>query len=153
MRDLYLRMQKSFNDVLKAQGVSLAQLKFLLFIERSGSVRSIDICEGFSFAPRTVTEAIDALERDGLVQRDPDPNDRRAKRISLTEAGKGVIRDADPYRQALTAQIFEVLTEADQAEMLRLLTILNDRLIALGGPSPDGDGDSDSGPASDPSAQ
>lgn len=140
MRDLYLRMHRLMNDRMKAEGASLAQLKLLSFIARSGSVRSIDISDALGHSPRTVTEAVDGLEREGLVLRTPDPKDRRAKRIVITDAGQAVIRDVDPCKQAFTTQIFDALSDDDRQDMLRLLGILNTRLIEMGAPSPYGDG-------------
>jgi DNA-binding MarR family transcriptional regulator len=140
MRDLHLRMHRLMNDRMKAQGASLAQLKLLSFIERSVSVRSIDISDVFGHTPRTVTEAVDALERDGLVVRTPDPTDRRAKRISITDAGRVVVREVDPLKQAFTMQIFDALSDVDRQEMLRLLEALNMRLTEMGAPNPYGDG-------------
>lgn len=134
MREMTIRMQRLFNLELKAQGTSLAQLKLLLFIKHRVSARAIDISDAFGFAPRTVTEAIDGLERDGLVRRDPDPNDRRAKHVSVTDAGMKVIRGADPAQQAIAVKIFQALTPAEEKELLRLLNILNDRLIEIGAP-------------------
>ncbi|MDX3900197.1 MAG: MarR family transcriptional regulator [Sphingobium sp.] len=138
MRDFYVRMHRLMNDELKAQGVSLAQLKLLLFIDRRVAVRAVDISDAFAFAPRTVTEAIDTLERDGLVRRDPDPNDRRAKHISVTDAGRSAIADAEPCRNAIRDRIFSALAPADEEELLRILAILNDRLIAIGVSDPYG---------------
>ncbi len=134
LRDLHLRMHRLFNDRMRAQGASLAQLKILLAIKRGGSVRSTDICEVLGQAPRTVTEAIDALEREGLALRSPDPNDRRAKRISLTEAGEAVIREVEPHKDAFIAQFFEVLDDEQQSAFLQTLEILNDRLVEMGAP-------------------
>lgn len=140
MRNLHLRMHRLMNDRMRAQGASLSQLKLLTFIERSVFVRAIDISDALGHAPRTVTEAIDALERDGLVLRTPDPKDRRAKRITITDAGRAVIREVDPCRETFTTQVFEVLSQADQDELNRLLTILNARLVEMGAPNPYGDG-------------
>lgn len=134
MRDLHLRMHRLMNDRMKAHGASLAQLKLLTFIERSRSVRSIDIADSLGQAPRTVTEAIDALERDGLVLRTADPNDRRAKRISLTAEGLSVVRAVDPIKDAFTTQLFDTLDAADQDQMLRIMNALNLRLIEMGAP-------------------
>ncbi|TCM15728.1 DNA-binding MarR family transcriptional regulator [Novosphingobium sp. PhB165] len=134
LRDLHLRMYRLFNERMRAQGASLAQIKLLLLIERGGSVRSTDICDALGQAPRTVTEAVDGLEREGLAVRNPDPDDRRAKRISLTEAGRALIREVEPHKDAFTAQFFEVLTDADQASFLRILETLNDRLVDMGAP-------------------
>jgi len=135
MRDLHLRMHRLFNDRMRAQGASLAQLKLLLLIERCGEMRSTDIAEALGQAPRTVTEAVDAAERDGLVVRNPDPSDRRAKRINLTEEGRAVIRDVAHHREAFTAQFFGVLDSEDQEKFLTILQTLNDRLVEMGAPS------------------
>lgn len=136
MRHLNLGIHRLMNDRMRAQGASLAQFKLLMFIERSGVARSVDISDAFGHAPRTVTEAVDALERDGLVVRTPDPNDRRAKHISITQAGRAVIREVDPYREAFTNQLFEILTPTDQDDLQRLLDILNARLVEMGAPDP-----------------
>jgi DNA-binding MarR family transcriptional regulator len=135
MRDLHMRMHRLFNDRVRAQGASLAQLKLLMLVDRAGSIRSTDIADNLGQAPRTVTEAVDALERDGLVVRSPDPNDRRAKRISLTPAGETVVRDAAPHRDAFAAEFFEALSQADRDEFLRILRKLNDRIMDMGAPS------------------
>ncbi len=132
MSEFHFRTHRLFNMELKAQGASLAQLKLLLFIDHTNFARATDISEAFGFAPRTVTEAIDGLEREGLVRRNPDPNDRRAKHISITDAGRKVINNADPCRRAIAARIFQALTPTEAQELLRLLTILNEGLIESG---------------------
>ena len=142
MRELHLRMHRLFNDRMRAQGASLAQLKLLSLIERSGPIRSTDIADALGQAPRTVTEAVDGLERDGLVVRTPDPLDRRAKRISLTEEGHAVIRAVAPHKEAFSAQLFEVLGEDDQNRFLSILETLNERLVEMGaGSTPDRNGE------------
>jgi DNA-binding MarR family transcriptional regulator len=135
MRDLHFRMHRLFNDRMRAQGASLAQLKLLLLIERCGEMRSTDIADALGQAPRTVTEAVDGLERDGLVMRHPDPNDRRAKRINLTEAGRGVIREVEPHRDVFAAEFFACLPEQDLEKFLSILTTLNGRIVEMGAPS------------------
>lgn len=134
MRDLHMRMHRLFNDRVRERGASLAQLKLLMLVDRAGSIRSTDIADSLGQAPRTVTEAIDAAQRDGLVVRQPDPNDRRAKRISLTPAGQQVVQDAAPQRDAFAAEFFEALSGADREEFLRLLKKLNDRIVEMGAP-------------------
>lgn len=62
---LFLRMHRMMNKRLAEQGASLARTKLLLFLDRRGPSRAADIADFFDQAPRTVTEAIDGLERDG----------------------------------------------------------------------------------------
>lgn len=139
MRDLQLRIYRLFNDRVRKEGASLAQLKLLGLVSRAGSIRSTDIADALGQAPRTVTEAVDGLERDGLVIRRPDDRDRRVKRISLTEAGHAVVRDVAPYREAFAAEFFAALSAQDRADLLRLFKLLNDRIIEMGAPSAFGD--------------
>ena len=113
---------------MRDQGVSFARTKLLMFIEQERSARSTDIAEAFGHTPRTVTEAIDALERDGLVRRIPDPHDRRAKRISITEDGIAALRGSEPVRRAFVAGLFGALDEAEVDMFVHLLGKLNARL-------------------------
>jgi DNA-binding MarR family transcriptional regulator len=87
LRDFYLRSHRVVDRIMTARGASFARAKMLAHIAREGALRSADLAVALDYAPRTVTEAIDGLERDGLARREPDPEDRRAKRISLTPAG------------------------------------------------------------------
>lgn len=131
VRDLNAQLQRYFGAALRARGVSLARLKLLKFIQRSGSVRSTDVAEAFGYAPRTITEGLDASERDGLIRRDPDPADRRAKRITLTPAGLCVLEETAPFLPAIRSRVFEAMAHEDQAELLRMLQLLNEHVGGL----------------------
>lgn len=127
----YLGMHRAMDRLMKANGASFARTKLLLFIRRHDPVRSADIAEAFGHAPRTITEAIDGLERDGLVRRDPDPLDRRAKRISITPAGIAAVEASEPVREAFLNGVFDVLDESERATMALLFGKLNERLASL----------------------
>ena len=85
LRDYFRRSTRVIDRMMAGHGASYARARLLIEIAKQGPLRSSDLAASFNFAPRTVTEAIDGMERDGLVRRDADPDDRRAKRISLTE--------------------------------------------------------------------
>jgi DNA-binding MarR family transcriptional regulator len=81
------------------------------------------LAEGMDVAPRTMTDIIDVLERDGLVKRVHDPADRRSVQAVITDAGLELInamrRDA-MAKQTAVAQGFT----ADQLVQLRHLCLL-----------------------------
>jgi len=135
LRDFYLRSHRAVDRIMTAQGASFARAKLLAHIAREGPLRSADLALAMDYAPRTVTEAIDGLERDGLARREPDPEDRRAKRISLTPAGTAAAKAAGASRQHFIETIFSALTSKEREEIVRLVGKLNDRLASL----PDGD--------------
>ncbi|MBP1860875.1 MarR family winged helix-turn-helix transcriptional regulator [Rhizobium herbae] len=124
--ELYHRVHRLVNESMRDQGVSLARSKFLFFLSKLGPCRSTDIAEALNFAPRTVTEAIDGLERDKLVLRKPDPEDRRAKIVSITEVGRVVMEAAEHPRKLLIEEIFSALDDEQLDQMHEIVS----RLVA-----------------------
>lgn len=122
---VFLRSHRLLDRRMTAQGASLARTKLLLYLEiQEGEARAADIAEYFGLAPRTVTEALDGLERDGMVRREPDPRDRRVKRLSITEAGLAATAATEPLRIAMVEQIFGALDAKEQAQLAAILTKL-----------------------------
>src|SRR5262249_250437 len=82
------RIQRAFNTRLSSQkGVvklSGPRLRLLLAVEDVGRLRMKDVAEDLGIRARTVTTLVDALEREGLLARLPDPTDRRAILLELT---------------------------------------------------------------------
>lgn len=116
-----LRLRRLLDKRMMRQGASLARTKLLMYLDVEGPARSADIADFFTLSPRTVTEAIDGLERAGMVRRDPDPDDRRAKRISITPAGREAIAATEPIRLDLIGRIFGALDEDERRQLAALL--------------------------------
>jgi DNA-binding MarR family transcriptional regulator len=131
LRDFYWRSQRVLDRVSAAHGASTARMRLMTQIASEGSVRFVDLVEAFGFAPRTITDAVDALESDGLVERKPDPVDRRAKRISLTAAGESILTTVKPVQRKFCDRLFEVLTDKEREQFTALLGRLNRRLQEL----------------------
>ena len=111
------------------RGASFARARVLMEIGTAGgSLRSIDLATGFGYAPRTITEIIDGLERDKLVKREPDPSDRRAKRLSLTSLGENAAKRAETARKRFIQEVYGVLDDDECDAIVRIVAKLNDRL-------------------------
>jgi DNA-binding MarR family transcriptional regulator len=125
--ELYLevhhRMRRAFDGGMSACGLSLARTKVLSQLQR-GPARPSVLAAEFGFAPRTVTELVDTLERDGLVTRQADPTDRRALLVALTSEGEAALAVAHATRARLMKQVFGALGGDDRATMARLLQTL-----------------------------
>lgn len=118
---IYMRLHRLLDRRLAAEGASLARTKMLLHIANNAPVRAADVADWFNLAPRTVTQAVDTMERDGLVVRVPDPADRRAKRLDITDKGRQVLRQTEPLRLQLVEQAFSLLTKEDMVDFARIL--------------------------------
>jgi DNA-binding MarR family transcriptional regulator len=118
----YLLIHRRLNRAMAEQGASLARTKLLLCVERAaGLARAADLAELLDLAPRTVTEALDSLERDGQIQRVPDEADRRVKRLRITPAGSAAIAATEPLRHRLIEQALAPIDAADRHRLTELL--------------------------------
>jgi DNA-binding MarR family transcriptional regulator len=70
----------------------------------------------------TITGLVDTLERDGLVTRTPDPDDRRMMAIGLTARGEKLLKTVLPSHFRRMAQLMEPLSESERKTLVRLLT-------------------------------
>ena len=110
----WYRMRRLIDAHLSAHGASMARLKLLAFLAEQPR-RSTDIANFFDQAPRTVTQAIDSLERSGLVSRSPVAGDRRAKLVQITEAGRVTLEQGMPLFGAIVSRTFGSLKEEELA--------------------------------------
>ncbi|MFE6668310.1 MarR family winged helix-turn-helix transcriptional regulator [Streptomyces sp. NPDC057697] len=92
--------------------------------EQGASQRMSTLAQEFDVAPRTVTTLVDGLERRGLVQRAPDPHDRRAVLVSVTDKGNTLMEEIEWGRQALADELVNGLTRDERVEFARLLNKL-----------------------------
>jgi DNA-binding MarR family transcriptional regulator len=95
-------------------------------VARHEQLRPGELAGHLRVAPRSVTDVIDALEERGLVERAPDPTDRRATVVTLTASGRGLVDELDAARRADAHTYFARLSERDQATLRRILTRLDE---------------------------
>ncbi len=80
-----------------------------------------DLATQLMVAPRTITDLVDALERDGFLRRVPDPSDRRATLIQVAPEIKGDFNKIAVIRKEFLDETFSVLSLKEQEELIRLL--------------------------------
>jgi DNA-binding MarR family transcriptional regulator len=120
------RMFRAVNDEMSGCGLSLARTKVLLRLRELGPVRQSVLAADFGLSPHSITDIVDGLERLGMAERGPDPTDRRAKLVAITDAGQAGLDVANATRQRLLTDIFGALSEADLAALLRVLDSLDE---------------------------
>jgi DNA-binding MarR family transcriptional regulator len=120
------RMFRAVNDEMSGCGLSLARTKVLLRLRERGPIRQNVLAADFGLSPHSITDIVDGLERLGMAERRPDPTDRRAKLVTITDAGQAGLDVANATRQRLLTHIFGALSEADRAALLRLLDSLDE---------------------------
>jgi DNA-binding MarR family transcriptional regulator len=128
------RMYRAVNDAMSGCGLSMARTKVLRRLHEQGPVRQSSLAADFGLSPHSITDIVDGLERIGLAERRPDPTDRRAKLVAITEAGEACLNVANTTREHALTQIFGALSQEDLATLLRLLDSLDDAAGKLTAP-------------------
>jgi DNA-binding MarR family transcriptional regulator len=106
---------------LKATG-SAPGWQAILGILASGGPRIMSaISAEMNEAPRVITDAVDGLERLGLVQRIPHPSDRRAKVIAITNSGEAFLEASRKATHHAVAGLLVQFTEAEEDQLIELI--------------------------------
>ncbi|GAA2191229.1 MarR family winged helix-turn-helix transcriptional regulator [Micromonospora lupini] len=118
------RLRRQTRESLAPWDVTPSQSRALGVLGRHGEVRPGTLAEHLHIAPRSATEVIDDLQARGLVERRPDPADRRATLVALTAEGTRISADIRAARRAEADRFFGHLDDSDRAELARILRTL-----------------------------
>jgi DNA-binding MarR family transcriptional regulator len=109
-----------------------AQLSVLAVLDRHGAMGAGDLAGHECVQPPSMTRTLTPLVEAGLVDRTPDPQDRRQVRLSLTPSGGAVVRDTRRRRDRWLADWLGCLTPAERDDLARAAALLA-RLDRRGG--------------------
>jgi len=108
-------------EALAPWGITPSQLRAVMTLVRHGTARLSQLSDHLHIAARSTTEVVDGLQDRGLVERLPDPHDRRATLVQLTEQGTELGAAILAARAAEAEGFFGRISEADRAELARIL--------------------------------
>jgi DNA-binding MarR family transcriptional regulator len=119
------QLRQLSRETLAPWDISPSHSRALSMLLRHGSMRLSDLSDHLRIAPRSATEVVDGLQQLGLVERHPDPHDRRATLVVLTDEGRPVGEAIRSARIAEAERFFGELSETDRAHLTRILRKLN----------------------------
>ncbi|MEV0901464.1 MarR family winged helix-turn-helix transcriptional regulator [Actinoplanes sp. NPDC049802] len=120
------RLRERTRITLEPWHVSPSQSRALSVLTSDGEIRLSVLAERLHIAPRSATEVVDDLQHRGLVERKPDPTDRRATLVALTPAGAATAAAIREARASEGERLFAGLDPADRTELARILQLLRD---------------------------
>lgn len=88
-------------------------------------LRMVDLAERMHVVPRTVTTLVDTLEAEELIERRPDPSDRRSTLVHLTARGHERLDQMRQARREAAGELLSALSEDEQAQLRGLLERLD----------------------------
>jgi DNA-binding MarR family transcriptional regulator len=128
-RRIMRTLRVAARDTLASTGMSAAQLFILSTLAEVGTASISELAERTMTDRSSVSVVVDHLAESGLVARRVSPADRRRAEVSLTAAGRTVLRKAPPAPTALLVAALEVLPSE---QLRRLSTDLDALTVAMG---------------------
>jgi DNA-binding MarR family transcriptional regulator len=115
------RLRDMSQEALAPWDITPSHLRALRVLRRHGAIRLSELSEHLHIAPRSTTEVVDALESRDLVRRRPDPGDRRATLVEVTEHGASVLDEIRAARGTEAERVFGRLSQSERAHLARIL--------------------------------
>jgi DNA-binding MarR family transcriptional regulator len=120
------QLRETSKQALAPWDITPSHLRALRVLMHHGVMRLSELSDHLHIAPRSATEVVDALESRGLVQRRPDPGDRRATLVEVTGHGASVLDAIRAARGTEAERVFGRLSQTDRAHLARILRKLRD---------------------------
>jgi DNA-binding MarR family transcriptional regulator len=126
--ELHHLVHRRIDNAMSSCRLSLARVKVMMKLDQHGPMNQATLAGLLGFAPRSVTDTVDALEREALVTRVEDEHDRRARIITLTPAGHEAYAAAMVVRSKVMDEVFGSLTPSERTSLVALLTVIRTNL-------------------------
>jgi MarR family transcriptional regulator for hemolysin len=116
----------------KGRGTTRAQWIVLFRLRQQEGLSQVDLADVLELQPISLVRLLDRLVEHGLLERRPDPKDRRANRLFLTRAGRQLVDDLDSLRDAIATDVLqEIPTDAIETS-LKTLVDVKERIKGFG---------------------
>ena len=130
------RLLKTYADqTARSFGATRAQWSVLSRLNRSEGLKQSELAELLDLQPISLTRLLDRLAENGLIERRPDPNDRRVNRLYLTPAARPLLDQLTALGENLMSEVLEGVDDKSVNRLLTDLGVMRENLRAAIGRS------------------
>ena len=125
------KIRTAFNQQVTAHGLTYPRARTLLRLSKKEQMTQSELAWELELEQATMVRILDRMEEHDLVERRPDPNDRRAKLIVLTRKGQEQADLVKAIGAGLRRQVFADISSDDLTSSMELLERIADRAMHL----------------------
>jgi len=118
------RSMRGWGLFAKSTGLSMPQFSVMMQLHYKGACGMSQVSERFEITAAAASQLVDKLVQSGLIKRDEDPHDRRAKVLNITNKGRELIQRGIEERYRWVDQLEGKLTMGERAQVSEALNIL-----------------------------
>ncbi|MCC6145941.1 MAG: MarR family transcriptional regulator [Anaerolineaceae bacterium] len=120
------RSMRDFKRFMDTTSLSFSQINILMQLLHCGNSKVSEVGKQLGVSNAAASQAVDRLVGMGLIERTEDPQDRRTKRLVLTQKGQAVIRKGLEERSKWIEEVTKSLTLEQQKMIGTALTLLTE---------------------------
>ena len=121
LKDVSRRYVARFERHAAEVSLTLMQCKVLLHLSKNEGASQVRLCELTDVEPMMMVRILDRMEADKLLERRPDPADRRARRLYLTRKAAPILDEIDRISEVTRNEIFAGVSKAGREAFLKVL--------------------------------
>ena len=118
---------------LKPLGLAPAQNAVLLVLWQEDGLSQRELVDALNIRQATAAKTLERMERDGLIAREPHPNDARIKLIRLTDKARALEDEVTGIAREINANALAALDEHERGQFLEMLKRLIEQQRTLTG--------------------
>ncbi len=128
------RLRRTAMDrLMKPMGITRSQWWVLTNLSRheGDALTQVELSRLLDVGKVTVGGLIDRLEENGLVERMPDPQDRRVRRITVSAKGRQLVEEMQAVAMEINESSMKGVTHEEQKVLIKVLSRMKENLLAL----------------------
>jgi len=131
LKDVSRRYVARFERHAAEVSLTLMQCKVLLHLSKNEGASQVRLCELTDVEPMMMVRILDRMEADKLLERRPDPADRRARRLYLTRKAARALEEIDRISELTRSEFFAGVSKTDREAFLKVLEHVHQNACAL----------------------
>jgi len=117
VKQVELAVRAHLDELLRPSGITALQYTALTVLDRRDGLTTAELARSSFVTPQTMGDLVTTLERRGLIERSPDPGNRRRLLIGLTEAGHDLLAGFEGAVRALEERMVGDLSAGERAAL------------------------------------
>jgi DNA-binding MarR family transcriptional regulator len=131
LKDVSRRYAARFERHAQELSLTLMQCKVLLYLSKNEGASQVRMCELTEIEPMMMVRLLDRMEADKLLERRPDPADRRARQLYLTRKAAPLLEEIDRISEVTRNEIFAGVNKPEREAFLKVLEHVHANASAL----------------------
>ncbi|MFN3258743.1 MAG: MarR family winged helix-turn-helix transcriptional regulator [Ilumatobacter sp.] len=121
-------VREAFDCRLEPLALNLTQASLIGYVAEFGATTQTQLADQLGIGRAAIGSVVDRLERRGLVERHPDPADRRVWRVDITAAGRMIAQQISDIDEVLRAELRRGIGREERQALSWVLTRLQQNL-------------------------